>query len=79
MPDETPDELKDMLEAGWEIAGYTVNMTAMGSQHYNILLRKGGELVNFGILWDQGREAGRAKTVLSPVSDQPPAKKGFWG
>lgn len=72
------DELGAMLEAGWEVSGYTVNMLAMGAQHINILLRKGNSLVNFGILINNGQEMARAKTVLTPFSPPPP-KRGFFG
>lgn len=67
-----------MLASGWEVCGYTVNMLAMGSQHYNILLRRGKGLVNFGILIDHGKEVGRGKTVLAPYAPPPP-KRGFFG
>lgn len=75
---ETNDELGQMLDDGWEIAGYTVNMLAAGAQHYNILLRKGNKLTNFGILRNGGSELGRGATVLTPHTP-PPAKKGIFG
>lgn len=70
------DELGAMLADGWEIAGYTVNMLAAGAQHYNILLRKGNALTNFGILQNSGKELARGATILTPHS--PAAKKGFF-
>lgn len=74
---ESEDELGEMLEDGWEIAGYTVNMLAAGAQHYNILLRKGSALTNFGILQNAGKEIMRGKTVLTPYTQ--PEKKGWFG
>ena len=72
------DELGSMLASGWEVAGYTVNMLAMGAQHINILLRKGNSLVNFGILINNGQEMMRGKRVLTPF-EPPPPKRGFFG
>lgn len=71
------DELGAMLADGWEIVGYTVNMLAAGAQHYNILLRKGNSLTNYGILQNGSRELVRGATVLTPHA--PMAKKGFFG
>lgn len=78
MPDDQTDELGDMLADGWEIAGYTVNMLALGAQHFNILLRKGNQLTNFSILHNNGKELVRGAVVLAPAGVVPP-KKGFWG
>lgn len=74
---EPKDELSELLSDGWEIAGYTVNMLAAGAQHYNILLRKGTALTNFGILWNGGNELARGATVLTPFTPKP--KRGFFG
>ncbi len=78
MPDDQADELGDMLADGWGIAGYTVNMLAMGAQHFNTLLRKGNRLTNYSILWNNDQESIRGAITLSPTSRQTP-KKGFWG
>lgn len=70
------DELKDMLDDGWEISGYTANMLAAGAMQYNILLRKGSDLTNYSILWNGASELARGKTILCPA---PAPKKGFFG
>ncbi|MEL6584443.1 MAG: hypothetical protein AAFQ36_11475 [Pseudomonadota bacterium] len=76
MSDEDPDELADMLNDGWDLAGYSVNMLAAGALAHNVLLRKGNDLTSVVILKQGDSETGRVVSVLSP---RPEKKKGFWG
>jgi hypothetical protein len=71
------DELTALLDEGWDIAGYTVNLMAAGAQHINILLRRENELVNFWIVVNGNSEVGRGKKVLAPHILPP--KRGFFG
>lgn len=77
MTEEPKDELGEMLADGWEITGYTVNMLAMGAQHFNILLRKGNSLTNFSILKNNGQDE-RGAMALTPHTPET-KKKGFFG
>lgn len=76
MTSDSNDELKDMLDQGWEIAGYTANMLAAGAMQYNILLRNGSDLTNFSILCNGPSELARGTRVLCPA---PAPKTGFFG
>jgi len=70
------DDLTEMLENGWEIAGYSVAMLAAGAISHNILLKKGPKLTSTTILTQGESETGRIVNVLAPM---PEKKKGFFG
>lgn len=78
MIEESKDELAELLDDGWEIAGYSVNMLAMGGNHHNILLRKGKALSNFSILLVNGNDT-RGVIPLTPFEKTGQKKKGFFG
>jgi len=78
MTNESKDELAGLLDDGWEIAGYSVNMLAMGGNHHNILLRKGNALSNFSILLVNGSDK-RGLIPLTPYEKSEQKKKGFFG
>ena len=71
------DDLEQLLKDGWEIAGYSVNIMALGALSHHVLLRQGTNLTTITIVSNAGKELGRGSTILSPSS--PPAKKGFFG
>lgn len=73
---EEKDELADMLADGWEIAGYSQLMMALGATSDQILLRKGNSVAVFSTVNNGGKEMGRGVRMISP---KPPAKKGFFG
>lgn len=71
-------DLEQYLNDGWDVAGYSVCMMAMGATSHNILLRKGSGLVTVVIVLNNGSELGRIEHVMSPTPTAPP-KKGFFG
>lgn len=76
MADEGNDQLTEMLEDGWEIAGYSVNMAAMGALMHNVLMKKGAKLTSVVIVTQGDSETGRNVNVLAP---RPERKRGFFG
>lgn len=75
MSDEK-DELADMLADGWEIAGYSHFITALGATSDQILLKKGSSVAVFTTFMNGGKELARAVRMISP---RPAPKKGFFG
>ncbi len=71
------DQLTDMLNDGWTIAGYSVNMMALGALTHNVLLQKGTHLTSITVITQGDGETGRNVNVLSPKPDG--KKKGFFG
>ncbi|MBK8441484.1 MAG: hypothetical protein IPL38_18975 [Rhodobacter sp.] len=76
MADDGSDQIADLLGAGWELAGYSVNMAAMGALMHNVLLKKGTDLTSIVIVTQGDSETGRNVNILSP---RPAKKKGFFG
>jgi hypothetical protein len=76
MADDGSDQIADLLDAGWELAGYSVNMAAMGALMHNVLLKKGTDLTSIVIVTQGDSETGRNVNILSP---RPAKKKGFFG
>jgi len=60
------DQLTDMLNDGWMVAGYSVNMMAMGALAHNVLLQKGTRLTSITVITLGDRETGRNVNILSP-------------
>ena len=76
MADDGSDQIADMLNSGWDLAGYSVNMAAMGALMHNVLLRRGADLTSIVIVTQGDSETGRNVNILSP---RPEKKKGFFG
>jgi len=76
MGDDNSDQITAMLEDGWDLAGYSVNMAAMGALMHSVLLRKGSKLTSIVIVTQGEQETGRNVNVLAP---RPEKKKGFFG
>lgn len=74
---EEIDPFPEYLADGWEIAGYSVCMMAMGATAHYILLRKGNSLAQGGIIYNNG-EVGRSVKMISP-KPEPAPKRGFFG
>ena len=70
--------VEDYLNDGWEIAGYSVTMMAVGAMVHHILLRKGSALTTVSVVANVSGELGRAATQLSP-KPATAQKKGFFG
>ena len=71
------DQLTDMLNDGWTIAGYSVNMMALGALAHNLLLQKDNHLTSITVITQGDSETGRNVNVLSPKPEG--KKKGFLG
>jgi hypothetical protein len=72
------DEIEQLLNDGWEIAGYSVCLMVAGALSHHVLLKKASELKSVAVVVNGGKELGRATTVLSPAPIVP-EKKGFFG
>lgn len=75
MADDGSDQIANLLSTGWELAGYSVNMAAMGALMHNVLLRKGTDITSLVIVTQGDTETGRNVNVLSP---RPKKEKGFF-
>ncbi len=76
MADDGNDQIAELLNDGWELAGYSVNMAAAGALLHNILLKRGTDLTSIVIVTQGDSETGRNINILSP---RPAKKKGFFG
>ena len=74
---EVTDPFPEYLADGWEIAGYSVCMMALGATAHYILLRKGTSLAQGTILYNNG-EMARSVIMISP-KPEPAPKRGFFG
>ncbi len=76
MAEAEKDDLAEMLESGWGIAGYSVCLMAAGATSHHILLQKGSNISTFAVVLNAGEELGRGAVTLSPPM---PKKKGWFG
>ena len=58
------DSIDDMLTQGWELAGYSVTMMAMGAMTHSVLLRKGSSLRSVTVVVKGDQEVGRTTVYL---------------
>ena len=75
MPDENKDQLTEMLENGWAVAGYSSCIMAAGALAHNVLLQKGAMLANITVVLHGEKELGRTVSTLAP---QAPKELGFF-
>ncbi len=75
MSKENKDQLTEMLENGWAVAGYSSCLMAAGALAHNILLQKESTLTNITVVLNGGKELGRTVSALAP---QAPKELGFF-
>ena len=76
MPNTNDPDLTRMLNHGWDVAGYSTCLSALGVITHHVLLRNGSSLKTFMVAIQGGSEQGRTMNTLSPA---PPKKKGWFG
>lgn len=76
MPEAGQNDLTQMLESGWTVAGYSTCLSTLGMVTHHVLLQMGSNLTTMMIGITGGDEQGRSVNALSPA---PPKKTGWFG
>lgn len=58
------DNVDDMLRDGWEVAGYSTSLTALGLMVHSVLLKKGTWLRAVTVVTKGGKEVSRETSNL---------------